>query len=150
MADEFTTDPDQIYQQYENQAVQNFIPAVLPSTAVVSVNGATGPTVTFDGSAAGFNFSPAGSNIIFSVSNAATARAALGAAKSGVNTDITQLNGASQVDVSTEYKVSGTRVVAARGAAVADATGGATVDTEARTAINALLARLRTHGLIST
>lgn len=35
-------------------------------------------------------------------------------------------------------------------AAVADAAGGATVDTEARTAINTLLARLRTTGLIAT
>lgn len=34
--------------------------------------------------------------------------------------------------------------------AVADATGGATVDTEARTAINSLLARCRTLGLIAT
>ncbi len=34
------------------------------------------------------------------------------------------------------------------GAAVTDATGGATVDDEARAAINTLLARLRTMGLI--
>lgn len=34
--------------------------------------------------------------------------------------------------------------------AVADATGGSTVDTEARAAINALLARCRTLGLIAT
>lgn len=42
------------------------------------------------------------------------------------------------------------QVVGTRGAAVADASGGATVDAEARTALNALLARLRTHGLIAT
>jgi hypothetical protein len=36
------------------------------------------------------------------------------------------------------------------GAAVADASGGATVDAEARTAINTLLARLRSLGIIST
>jgi hypothetical protein len=36
----------------------------------------------------------------------------------------------------------------AKGDAVPDATGGITVDTEARAAINALLARLRTIGLI--
>lgn len=38
----------------------------------------------------------------------------------------------------------------ARGAAVADAAGGATVDAEARTAINALLARIRAVNLIAT
>jgi len=46
--------------------------------------------------------------------------------------------------------VNGTQVVSAQGVAVADASGGSTVDTEARTAINALLARLRAHGLIAT
>ncbi len=40
--------------------------------------------------------------------------------------------------------------LANQGAVVADASGGATVDTEARTAINALLARIRTTGLIAT
>lgn len=42
------------------------------------------------------------------------------------------------------------KVVGQQGAAVADAAGGATVDAEARTAINTLLARLRAHGLIAT
>ena len=42
------------------------------------------------------------------------------------------------------------QVLGAQGAAVADASGGATVDAEARTAINTLLARARAHGLIST
>lgn len=37
-----------------------------------------------------------------------------------------------------------------QGAAVADASGGATIDAEARTAINALLARIRATGLIAT
>jgi hypothetical protein len=46
--------------------------------------------------------------------------------------------------------VGGTKVVGNQGAAVADASGGATIDTEARTAINTLLARLRAHGLIAT
>jgi len=48
------------------------------------------------------------------------------------------------------YSVAGTQVVAAQGAAVSDASGGATVDTEARAAINALLARCRAHGIIAT
>lgn len=50
------------------------------------------------------------------------------------------------------YRVDGTKVIGPRGAAVADASGGTTVDTEARAAINALLARLRAstgHGLIA-
>ena len=37
-----------------------------------------------------------------------------------------------------------------QGAAVADASGGATIDAEARTAINTLLARVRTYGLLAT
>lgn len=59
-------------------------------------------------------------------------------------------NFSGDVNTSTVFKVSGTQVISARGAAVPDAVGGATVDTEARAAINALLARLRTHGLIGT
>ena len=54
------------------------------------------------------------------------------------------------VNTTTGYNKSGTQVVGAQGAAVADAAGGATIDAEARTAINTLLARLRTHGLIAT
>lgn len=50
----------------------------------------------------------------------------------------------------TGYFIGSTKVVGTQEAAVADASGGATVDTEARAAINALLARLRTHGLIAT
>lgn len=48
------------------------------------------------------------------------------------------------------YTINGTQVVGARGAAVSDPTGGATVDTESRAAIAAILARLRAHGLIAT
>lgn len=54
------------------------------------------------------------------------------------------------IDVTTSYEVGGTKVVGARGAAVADATGGVVIDAEARTAINDLLTRVRTHGLIAT
>lgn len=43
----------------------------------------------------------------------------------------------------------GNKVVGSRQAAVADAAGGAVVDAEARAALNDLLAKLRTHGLIS-
>jgi hypothetical protein len=46
------------------------------------------------------------------------------------------------------FKIAGTQVVGPRGAAVANPAGGATVDAEARTAIDAILARLEAHGLI--
>jgi len=49
-----------------------------------------------------------------------------------------------------KMSVAGNQVVGARLAAVADPTGGPTVDAEARTAIAAILARLRTHGLIAS
>jgi hypothetical protein len=47
-------------------------------------------------------------------------------------------------------QVGANKVVGVQGAAVADATGGAVVDAEARTALNDLLARCRAHGLIAT
>lgn len=56
----------------------------------------------------------------------------------------------STINISGEYQVGSAKVVGARGAAVADPSGGATVDTECRTQLSALLARLRTHGLIAT
>ena len=116
---------------------------------VTTINGATGP-ITFT-SPDGYVFSGGvGGVVTMTVDNPALARTALGAAASGVNTDITQLNGASQVDVSGEYKVSGTQVVTAQQAAIPDASGGVTIDTEARAAINSLLSALRTHGLIAT
>lgn len=45
--------------------------------------------------------------------------------------------------------LAGDAVVGPRGAAIAAPSGGATVDAEARSAIGALLAALRTHGLIA-
>lgn len=54
------------------------------------------------------------------------------------------------VNTSSGYQQNGVQVLGAQGAAVADASGGATIDAEARTAINTLLARLRTHGMIAT
>jgi hypothetical protein len=50
------------------------------------------------------------------------------------------------LDLTTSLKVAGNKVIGARGAAVADATGGAVIDVEARAAINALLARFRVTG----
>lgn len=57
---------------------------------------------------------------------------------------------ADDYEATTSYSVGGTQVVGAQGATVADPTGGATIDAEARTAINALIDRLQAHGLIAT
>lgn len=48
------------------------------------------------------------------------------------------------------FKVNGVQVVSAQGAAIANAAGGGVIDVEARAALNALLARVRAHGLIAT
>jgi hypothetical protein len=49
-----------------------------------------------------------------------------------------------------KLSVAGNQIVGARLAAVTDPAGGAFVDAEARAAITAMLARLRTHGLIAS
>lgn len=46
--------------------------------------------------------------------------------------------------------IGGIQVVGAQAPAVADAAGGGTVDTQARSAVNALLSAMRAHGLIAT
>jgi hypothetical protein len=119
------------------------------TTVVTTINGggggqATGPAITFNSAWSGVDYTATAGNVTLTIINAANARAALGAAKSGINTDITQLNGASQVDVSGEYKVSGTQVVTARQPAIPDAILGTEVAT-----INLILAAMRVHGLIS-
>jgi hypothetical protein len=48
------------------------------------------------------------------------------------------------------YRVKGIRVVYEQQGAIADPTGGATVDTEGRAATASILAALRAHGLIAT
>ncbi len=125
------------------------------TTVVTTINGggggqATGPTITLGSTWNGVDFTATQTAVNLEITNAANARTDLGAAASGVNTDITQLNGASQVDVSGVYKVAGTQVVTSQQAAIPDATGGVTIDTEARAALNALLAELRIHGIIDT
>jgi hypothetical protein len=48
-----------------------------------------------------------------------------------------------------EYQVAGVTVIRERQAAIADPTGGATADSQARAAVTAILATLRAHGLIA-
>lgn len=55
---------------------------------------------------------------------------------------------AGTVNATTNFGMGGATPIG-RGAAIADAAGGATVDAEARTALNALLAQLRTFGFIA-
>lgn len=59
-------------------------------------------------------------------------------------------NGAWEVGTLTgdRLHIGGQQVVSVRGAAIAAPTGGSLVDLEARSAIDAILDRLRTHGLI--
>jgi hypothetical protein len=56
---------------------------------------------------------------------------------------------AGPVTTDTEYRVDGVKVVGSQQAAVSDPTGGSTIDAQARTAINGILAALRGHGLIA-
>ena len=60
-------------------------------------------------------------------------------------TEVLNLSGTG-IDTPTGYQVSGTQVIGAQGAAVADATDAASAITQ----LNALLARCRAHGLIAT
>lgn len=146
------TDPPSQYTQYDVPQPPFIPPTIIGenTTIVTTINGASGPNVNFT-STIGYEFTGnAGGGVVMSVSDATLARTSIGAAGAGVNTDITELNGASQVDVSSDYKVNGTQVVTDQQAAIPNAAGGVTVDTEARAAINALLAVLRVHGLIAT
>lgn len=49
-----------------------------------------------------------------------------------------------------QIAIGGVQVVGGQQSAISDAAGGATIDTEARSALNGLLAACRLHGLIST
>jgi hypothetical protein len=70
----------------------------------------------------------------------------IGAGTDAITVDTTgNFTAAGSINAATTFKVAGTQVVGARGAAVADATGAGDVVAQ----LNALLARLRTHGLIA-
>lgn len=153
----YDTNPPAIYQQYAPPVTSTFIPQQISGdvTIITTINGggggqATGPAITLGSNWSGVNFVANQGNVNIEITNAANARTALGAAASGINTDITQLNGASQVDVSGHYEVDGVQVVQEQGAAVADPVGGGVIDVECRAQLIELLNRLRAHGLIST
>lgn len=85
-----------------------------------------------DAATSGYNV-PAGRKHSFSVDFVTTAEVDA----SGINLPAAKV-----------LRIGGSQVVGARGAAVADPAGGATIDAEARTAIAAILSRLEAHGLI--
>ncbi len=51
------------YDSYLEPEVDPFIQQILASTAITSINGITGPTVTFAGGTSGFSFAPGGTTI---------------------------------------------------------------------------------------
>ncbi len=107
-------------------------------TAIGPVSGITSPTTVFYSAfgAKSFRIDENGANDYAFINNGAYVAAVT---PNGFN-----------VPSSKAYYVNDIKVVGSQGAAVADATGGATVDTEARAAINAVIARLEAHGLIAT
>ncbi len=68
------------------------------------------------------------------------------------NVEITSPKISTTGNINTEgvYKVDDTQVLTNQQAAIPNPTGGATVDSQARTAIISILTALRTHGIIAT
>lgn len=104
MREDLVLDSDFTAEVYDQQ------PTVLPENipgagaAVTSINGLSGPAVTFGGGTTGMSFSVAAPNIDLTgtlvvanggtgATTAAGARTSLGAATSGANADITSLSG---------------------------------------------------------
>ncbi|HCV42628.1 MAG TPA: hypothetical protein DGH68_04020 [Bacteroidetes bacterium] len=53
------------------------------------------------------------------------------------------------LNVVTDISINSTKVIGAQGATISDPSGGGTVDTQARSAINTIIDRLQAHGLIA-
>lgn len=123
MNENLQLDNDFTHESYGGQESNPPPPSISGGTAISSFNGLSGPSVSLDGGSTGYAFTTAAPNITLTVSDPAIVRSSISAAKSGVNTDITELTGASQVDVSGVYKKSGTQVVGARKTGWATATG---------------------------
>ena len=120
----------------------------------------TNSAINFTGAA--INFFGLAGKIVFMTTNATTAEfrydvsnyLALSVSSSGAVTF--DAVGASAgfafsdiVNTTESYQVDGTKVVGNQGAAVTDPTGGTVQDSEARTAIIAIIDRLQEHGLIA-
>lgn len=87
--------PPLLEQQYQTQVQQTFTQQITEGTTIITtINGggggnANGPNVTLTGGVTGYQFQGGGSTLTMVVSDAAVVRAAISAAKSGVNSDIT-------------------------------------------------------------
>lgn len=91
---------DFTYQQYKPPLTPVLTPMTVTgdTTVVTTINGggggqATGPAITLGSNWSGINFIASSGNVNIEITNAASARAALGAAKSGSNGDITDFIG---------------------------------------------------------
>ena len=89
-------------------------------------------------------------NVGLVIKGAAGQSANLMELQDSASTIVMRVNAAGAGVFAGDLYAQGTKALGAQSAALADASGGATIDAEARTAINGLLARLRTHGLIAT
>ena len=92
--------PQQIYYNYVIQIPPASIaPTTITGDAAVitTINGnsgqATGPVITLSGGSTGYEFVASAGTVALAVSDAATIRSSISAAKSGVNGDITQFTG---------------------------------------------------------
>jgi len=96
--DDYSTNPYLVYEQYTTVSP---IPSVVnisgAPTVINTINGnsgqATGPAITLTGGTTGYEFNATSGSITLVLNNAATVRASISAAKSGVNADITQFTG---------------------------------------------------------
>jgi hypothetical protein len=140
-----TANPASVYQFRQSGAFSQW-KAAADAFARLFVNHALGRLYFGLGSAAATSFLYAAGQNEVALFNASLSFDADNARDIGASATVRRPR---DVNVGRQITVAGTKVVGAQGLAVADAAGGTTVDTEARAALNALLARLRAHGLIA-
>jgi hypothetical protein len=126
----------------------NFAAAITDETGTGAVVLGTSPEITtsITTSSASFDLVNTTATTV-NFAGGATANVNIGGTGATVRTpgDIFRID-----DAAGQIQIDSIKVVGIQQAAVADAAGGATIDAEARTALNDLLAKLRTHGLIAT